>query len=196
VTPSRCSAPLALAELLEYWLDDLPDGSASDVEAHVFGCGDCSGRLESIAALGDGIRQIVNTGGVVAVFPPVFLGRLKQAGVQVREYRMGPNEGVYCTIAPQDDLVAAHLRVPLEDVRRLDVLMHDPAAEQTRRLADVPFDPAAGEIVLAPRSEDLRHLGKVVQRVELVAVEDGAERMLGAYTFNHTPWGTGGPGPR
>jgi hypothetical protein len=53
---------------------------------------------------------------------------------------------------------------------------------------DIAFDPASGEVVFAPSVAELRKLGVTTQRAQLVAVSPEAERVIGNYTFNHSPY--------
>jgi hypothetical protein len=55
------------------------------------------------------------------------------------------------------------------------------------RVADVPFGPDAGELLLLPSASMLKRLPAHALRVELLAIDDHAERSLGTYTFAHTP---------
>jgi hypothetical protein len=56
------------------------------------------------------------------------------------------------------------------------------------RLEDVPFDPAAGEVLTLPvAAARLRKLPAHTMRVRLVAVDGKGEREIGEYTFAHTP---------
>ena len=48
-------------------------------------------------------------------------------------------------------------------------------------------DSARGEFVFIEPIDALRELGVATARIRLVAVEDGGDRMLGEYNFNHTP---------
>jgi hypothetical protein len=72
--------------------------------------------------------------------------------MRVRAYRLQPGGGVNCTIAPEDDLVIAHLHTPLTGVRRLDLVLDDVKSGAHWRAEDVAFDPAADEVVMAPNS--------------------------------------------
>jgi hypothetical protein len=71
-------------------------------------------------------------------------------------------------------------------VPRLDVILDDPTLGRFR-LNDVPFDPGASALTFVPSAALLRSLGTTQQRVRLVAVAGAQERVLGEYTFNHTP---------
>jgi hypothetical protein len=105
--------------------------------------------------------------------------------VRLREYRVGRNGSVNCSVGPEDQLLVSRLEVPLEDVERVDavVMLEDSA----HRLEDIPFDRASGEVVLAPGIEHIRSLPAHRQVVRLLAVGAGGERVLGEYTFNHAP---------
>ncbi|HZF15334.1 MAG TPA: hypothetical protein VE046_05260 [Steroidobacteraceae bacterium] len=46
--------------------------------------------------------------------------------------------------------VTPRLLATLENVARLDLLIHDSVRNAHRRLVDIGFDPAANEVVLAP----------------------------------------------
>ena len=84
-------------------------------------------------------------------------------------------------------MVLSRLAADLRDVGRLDLVSRvDEGAEH--RLADLPFDPSAGEVLFAPSADVLRARPAHVERVRLFAVGPGGERLLGEYTFDHTPW--------
>jgi len=188
VTSSACAAPLTVNELTEYWLNECAPDRELAIEEHLLGCRVCSGRLQDIVALADGVKNIVRRGGVGAIVTSTFVGRLKDAGVRVREYRLEPGGSVLCTIAPEDDLNVAYLAAPLEGVSRLDLVLHDPAADRSLRLEDIPFNPAAGGVVVAPEAAGLRRLGNATQRMQLIAVQASGESVLGSYTFIHSPY--------
>lgn len=111
---------------------------------------------------------------------------MRAAGLRLRVYTLKPGASVNCTIAPGDDFVISYLQAPLAGVPRLDVVIDDPTPGQFR-LDDVPFDPATDALTLVPSAALLRSLGTTQQRTWLVAVADTQERVLGEYTFNHTP---------
>jgi hypothetical protein len=63
--------------------------------------------------------------------------------------------------------------------------IHDPADGALARLEDVPFNAEAGEVIFAPGAAYLRTLDTLTQCLELVAVTEADERVIGKYTFNH-----------
>ena len=181
-----CIAVIPVVTLTAYWLGELDAANESELEEHLFGCAHCSGRLRSIVQLGEGIRRATREGRLHAVLSASFVKRLQEDGLRVREYRLQPGGSVACTVRPNDDLVVAHLHAALRDVRRLDLVYHDLTAGTQVRMQDVAFDPDSDEIVLAPNVMALRQLTSATQRVQLVSVEDAAEREIGTYTFNHS----------
>jgi hypothetical protein len=182
-----CAVSAPISTLLAYWLGELDAAAESELEEHLFGCTPCSARLRSLVQIGEGIRRATIDGNLHGVVPASFVKRLQEAGFSIREYRMQPGGSVLCTVTPEDDLVVAHLHASLKDVQQLDVLYHDVTTGTHHRMTDVAFDPMSEEVVLLPNVAQLRQLGTATARAELIAVENRSERVLGAYTFNHTP---------
>lgn len=186
MTSSACTEPLPSSELLEYWLGELDAAAEHRCDEHLFQCGACSSRLHALVELGAAIRAEFKRGVWNIVLPEPFIGRVKSSGLRVREYAMDPGGSVACTITRDDDLVVSYLRVPLSDVRRLDVLI-DSSAIGKVRANDVPFDPTADGLVAVTSSVFLRTLQHATQRVQLVAVDGVHERVIADYTYNHYP---------
>lgn len=172
-------------KLLAYWLGE---SESDELEEHLFACAECSARLEEIAALGAGIRAVVREGRVAAVISGPFLEALRRQGMRLREYRVPAGGSVDCTLLADEDAVVSKVEASLAGVARLDALMRVEAGGEVTeaRVEDVPFDAAAGEVVLLQSSETLRRMPAHVHRLRLVAVDEG-ERVIGEYTFRHTP---------
>ena len=187
---ASCAAPALAATLIDYWLGELDGEREAELEEHLFGCEACSTRLRDLVRLGEGIGHAMRAGHVPAVLTAAFIRRLQASGMRVREYRLQPGGSVNCTVAPEDDLVVAHLHAPLGEVQRLDLLFDDVASGAHWRVEDVAFDPAAEEVVLLPHVAELRQLTVTTQRVQLLAVERSAERVIADYTFNHSRYQT------
>lgn len=185
---AECASAIAAGEWLGYWLGELDATREAVLEEHLFDCRACGDVLEKFAALGDAVRALVAGGDAAAIVPPEFVVRLKAAGLRVSEYQLAPQGSVQCTIAPHDDLVVAHLSAPLEDVQRLDVVIHEVEADRTLRLNDVAFNAANREVVLLPKARDLRQIDVATQRVELIAVSAAGDRVIGEYVFNHSAY--------
>ena len=56
-------------------------------------------------------------------------------------------------------------------------------------MTHVPINASTQEIVLLERTDCVRALRACVKRVELIGLAAGHERLLGEYTFIHTPSG-------
>lgn len=173
-----------LATLVAYRLGELDPASEAALEEHYFACGDCTARLAEIEALAEGVRAAFDSGRVAAFFPPSFIESLRARGVRLREYRVPCNGAVNCAAAPGDQVLVGRLDVALEGISRIDaVVVH----EGEHRHEDIPFDAASGTVIVSPSIRHLRTMPAHTQVVRLVAVEPGGDRVLGEYTFNHSP---------
>jgi hypothetical protein len=182
-----CRETFPAQTLTAYWLGELEGPAESGFEEHLFGCDACTDRLHDLAQLGEGVKRMVREGNVSAILTATFVKRLQALGVRVREYRVPAGGSVMCTITPQDDLVLAHLHAPLHNVQRLDVVLHDVSADTRVRIEDVAFDASADEVVLLPNATKLRQVTFLTLQVKLLAVDPAQERVIGEYTFNHSP---------
>ena len=181
-----CSAPIAFARLVEYWLGELDEAGEARVEEHFLGCGECSENLQSVVELARGVRALVQRGTAHAVLTDAFVARLAAQGLRLREYRVPCNGSVHCTVAPDDDFLISRLEAPLGDIEQLDVVFF--GEEGQHRLRDVPFNRSAGEVVLTLGIANIRAADAHTARFQLLAVDRQSERLIGEYTFNHTPW--------
>lgn len=186
-TPS-CSSPLDWSTLLAYWLGEQDPDTEARTEEHYLGCELCSRRLEELASLAQGVRAVANTGAFDAVLTEHFVQIQKERGQHVRTYHVPRNGSVNCTIAPEDDLVVSHLEAPLADIIRLDLIFVGPDEKSEIRREDIPFIPESGSVMVATSTAMLRTLPKSTARLRLLAVDDHGERVIGDYTFNHTPY--------
>lgn len=185
MTAPVCNAPLDEQTLIAYWLGELDEASEARIDEHVLGCNACGRGLAQVVALGDGIRAAFRRGSVRAFVSRAFVERAIERGTRVREYRVPRNGSVNCSVAPDDDLLVAHLEAPLAGVKRVDALSYlDDAPPEV--FPDIPFDAASDEVVLAPKIAYVRTLPSHSQRVRLVAVDESGERVIGDYTFNHS----------
>lgn len=182
-----CGRPASDAALLDWWTGELSGDVRPSLERHLLSCRACSERAQALAAMAGGVLALVREGDLPSVLLPGALERLWREGRRIREYRVPPGGSVQCTVGPADDVVLARLGADLRGVARVDLVSRvDDGPEQ--RLPDLPFDPAAQEIVFAPSAEALRARPAHVEKLRLLAVGPSGERLLGEYTFNHTPW--------
>jgi hypothetical protein len=187
VTAVTCTNPLDFETLLDYWLAELPSSRQSAVEEHLLACDTCSRELARLVGLADAIRSVARSGKVRAVVSRSFLDRVAKEGLRLREYRLGPGESVQCTVAASDDILVARLVADLSRAEHVDIAWCDADGNEQERMRDVPVHGAMREIIWAQRIDDIRALPSTVVRARVLAVEDRGERLLGEYTFNHTP---------
>lgn len=183
-----CQSPLEWDTLLAYWLGELDADNEALTEEHYLGCSQCSQRLEWLAALARGVRDLLKISGVNMVITDSFARSLAERGLHVREYRVPRNGSVNCTVTPEDDFVLGRLEAPLDEVKRLDLVYLDDKGKDQMRLDDIPFIAESGNVVFSTRIETLRALPACTLRVRLLAVDNHDERILGEYAFNHTPY--------
>ncbi len=187
MSPDRCAAPLAPGVLADYWLAELDPADEEAVEEHLLGCAACCGRLREVAALADGIRRLARSGVLRVVVSDAFLARLAREGLRVREYRVPAGGSVACTVTARDDLLVGRLVAKIQEARRVDLVLCDAVGREQRRLEDVPIRPGGGEVAMLEPIDLARKLPASVLRVRMLAVEPAGERLLGEFTFNHTP---------
>ncbi|RPH65744.1 MAG: hypothetical protein EHM83_05645 [Burkholderiales bacterium] len=184
-TPNHLSIDI----LLDYWLDDTDAATADVVDEHLMQCDACGKVLDGLIALGDSVRVAFRAGAVSAVTSDAFVRRLAGQGLKVREYRLPHNGSVNCTVAPEDELLVAHLEAPLQGIERLDALAQlsiEPGVQH--KLEDIPFDPQVGEVLYVSKLAEIRNLPAHTMEITLLAVASGRTREVGRYTFRHRPW--------
>jgi len=179
----------SLDALLDYWLHDSDPAATEAIDEHLMQCEACGEALDELVALGEGVRTAFRSGAVSAMASDAFLRQVVGHGVRVREYRLAHNGSVNCTVAPEDELLVAHLETPLEGVERLDaVVTLSFSPEEQHRLLDVPFDAQAGEVLWLPKVDLIREAPTHTAEVTLLSVDGGGARELGRYTFHHQRW--------
>lgn len=186
----RCTAPIEFEKLVAWWLGELPEAAEAPFEEHLFGCAHCTRRMEELVALAEGVRAAVRGGRVSLMVSAPFLEAMKRSGMRLREYRVAPGGSVNCTIRADEDAVISHLGGSLGGVTRVDVVQRVSVGgvdEPEVRFEDVPFDPAAGEVVYIPPAAALKAMPAHTMRMRLIAVGEAGEAPLGDYTFVHTP---------
>jgi hypothetical protein len=181
-----CETPLELPALVDYWFGELAAAEADRVEEHVFECDGCARRLRELVALGDGVRRLAHEGAVSVVVTPSFVDALSRAGLRTREYVVPPGGRVDCTVTAKDDMLISRMRADFTGVSRLDVVV-EVEGRPKALIEDVPISPEAGELIVAQSMPAIRALGRTVLHFRLLSREGSGERVLGDYTFHHTP---------
>jgi hypothetical protein len=185
--PSNCKSPLAPSILADYWLAELGSPEEEFVEEHLFACQDCSQELQGLVGLVEAIRSITRKGLLQVVISGTFLDRLRTDGLNIRQYEVSPGDTVACTITDKDDLVISRIAADLAGARQVDISECDLEGREVRRVRDIPLVSANNEVVWSHPTDWLRSVGNEVFRFRLIAVDEARERVLGEYTFNHSP---------
>lgn len=188
MSPRACATPLPMEVLVDYWSGAATTEEAERLEEHVFECDACIGRLAGVARLAEGVARVARRrGGLRLALTETLVDRLAADGLRIRHYHLAPGGSVACTVAPDDDLVVAHVSGEFPEDRRLDVVVFEHGKEILRTL-DVPVDRKAGTLVYAISGDLARTFPKVTHPVKVFAVEGDSSQELFSYTFNHTPW--------
>jgi hypothetical protein len=186
---ARCPEPLGTRVLADYWFGDLALPEQDRVEEHLMACDDCSRGLGELVGIGEGVRRLARQGAFQVVVSPSFLETASRRGLRVREYRVPPGGGVACTVTAEDDLVVSRLQGDFRGVTRVDLVTRTEGRPE-QRVEDLPVDPSAPELIVVQSMPALRAMGPCVTRLRLVAPGPGGDRLVGEYTFAHTPSGT------
>ena len=175
------------AKLVEFWFGELAPEDEERLEEHLLDCAHCSEQLGELVELGAGISSVFRSGALRAVISPAFLQKMKVAGMRLREYRVPPGGKVDCTLTATDDAVVGRLQASLTGVARLDLAVLTEDGAVRARLVDIPFNPAAGEVLLCPSAAKLKQQPAHTEVMRLIAVDEAGDRPLADYTFVHTP---------
>lgn len=182
-----CPNPIDAAVLSDYWLGALADREEEPVEEHLLGCDPCGARLREVIALAEGVRNLARGGSLQMVVSDAFLKRAAEEGLRVREYAPARGGSVQCTVTAEDDILVGRLAANLSAAKRVDLCICDHRGIEQIRLTDIPFNSAAGSVVLQQPITYAKAAPSETLIARLVALDDsGRERLLGEYTFNHT----------
>lgn len=188
---AACATPVPLDQLVDYGLGELTPAVEEAVETHLFVCEPCARRLETVMAMGHGIRALGHAGGATATVHADLVAHAATAG-RVRQYRLEPGETVACTAGPDDTYVAIRLAGPLGDISGVDLDVAfedlDTGARHARRVEDVPVDAVAHEVVLLFPGETVRGYPRSRWTLEARGRRQGTEVRFGPWVLDHTPW--------
>ena len=182
----RCQAPIPDGTLLDYWARDLAEGDETDgVEEHLIACGDCSARLQRLAAFGPGLATLVRQGRVSGIVSRALVNRMQRDGIHVRMYSLVPGETVPCAVFPGDDLVVAALRADFSGVDAVTLSVTWPGDSPSGKIDDVPVSGPDAEVLWATPAAVVRQMPSM--RLQLTLASAGATRAeLGRYVLDHS----------
>lgn len=186
-SPAKCSNPIDVAVLADYWLAALDGADEEGVEEHLFECDKCGERLSEFIVLAEGVRELARSGSLRMIVSETFLKSAAEDGLRIRQYAAAAGGSVECTVTAEDDILIGRLAAKLSDVRRIDLCICNDAGIEQRRLRDIPFDPGASSVI----SQESITFAKAAPTSRLIyrlvsVDETGSDHPLGEYTFNHT----------
>jgi hypothetical protein len=187
--PARmdCSNPLEAGILMDYWLAVLPSHDEEAVEEHLLICDRCGDQLREVIALSEGLRTLARAGSLKVVVSDQFVQRAAQAGRRVRDYAPPLGGSLQCTVSAEDDLLVARLAADLRGARRVDLSFCNAHGIEQQRMTDIPVRGDAGGVIYQESIIFAKASPSSTMIARLVAVDaEGAERLLGEYTFHHT----------
>jgi len=180
-----CRAPIAEATLIDYWAGDLgDDDEMSQVEEHLFGCGECSARLSELVALGARVTALARQGRLRGIISRAILNRLQRDGVHVRMFSLLPGETVACAVFPGDDLIVTYLRADFSGVDAVTLSVNGPGSEPFSRYDDVPVSGPLGEVLWATPAALVEQLPSMRFELTLTSAGTGPTE-LGRYALEH-----------
>jgi hypothetical protein len=180
---------------MDYWLALLPSTAEESVEEHLLTCDACGDRLRETIALAESLRALARSGSLQVIVSNRFVTHAAESGLRVREYATAPGESVQCTVAADDDLLVARLALELTAAARVDLRWCDPKGVEHQRLTDIPIGAGADSVIVQQSIDWAKASPTATMFARLVAVdEDGQERLLGEYGFQHTRTIPGPPG--
>jgi len=183
----NCAEPIDPAVLADYWLAALAEPEETAVEEHLLGCDHCGARLRDIIALAEGVRSLAREGSLRVVVSDAFLRSAAEDGLRVREYAPAAGGSVQCTVTEDDDLLVGRLVADLRGATRVDLSLCDERGVEHERLADIPVRAGADAVIFQESITFAKGAPTHTMIARLVAVDrEGAEQLLGEYTFNHT----------
>ena len=177
-----CATPTPYETLVALWTGELPPEEAEALEAHLFSCDSCAAASERLGQVVVGMREMI---------PPVLSHRrrdlLSAGGARIRETPVLAGRDADAHFTKDVDLLVHVLKGDLAGVDRVDLEVMDEHKRTTYlQFQHVPFDPTAGEVLIACQRH-FEHMfsppGDPVFRV--TAYQKGARRLVGDYFVRH-----------
>ena len=165
--------------LARYWLGETSRPDEAAVEDHLFGCEACARSSERLAALSDGLRQVLPP-----IVSPRRLEKLARGGPLkvIRAVRGTTTDVVF---DPEMRFQVITLPAPAGRGAQLDCELLTMTEQRLALFEDIPYDPDRGLAHLACQ----RHYGELGfptdMRVRLTSVREGGREVIGEYDLHH-----------
>lgn len=188
MNPSK-NEPLGFDVLVEYWRGELSPEQQARLEERLFEDETSARRLEIVARLGSAVASMVRRGQLRTVATLDTLQRLRDEGVTIRGYRVGPGQIVPCTVAAED-FVAIVLHGTFEGLDAVDLEVEaslEGESPRTEHLASVLVDRTGHEVVLLYPGDLIRALPRSEFVYRATTTTAAGPRTLGEFRLHHTP---------
>jgi hypothetical protein len=185
MTGPSCPAPIAFADVVDYWAGELTRVEEDRIEEHVFSCDACARELADGETLARGIGAVARDGRLHSIVTDAILNRLAADGVRIRMFTLDGSGVVPCAVWAGDDLVVSRLRADFADADSVTIVTRLASGEEISRLADIPIQPGQREILNAFSAARLRKLPATRVSVSVIARAGSDERKLAEYTLEH-----------
>jgi hypothetical protein len=176
-----CTARVPSETLVAWFAHELAEADEGALEEHLFSCDECSAASERIGRLTGALRDVI---------PPVISHALRDklaaAGQRILFTPCAPEGTATARFAPDLDLMVHALRGDLSQAERVDVEVLQPDGTVRISIEAVPFDPDAGEVLVACQRHYRMMLPEGEQPTFRVHVtEAGQKRRLADYLVVH-----------
>jgi hypothetical protein len=178
---TSCPHPVPFETLVALWAGELGPAESEPVEQHLFGCDSCASTSDRLGQLVAGLWQLI---------PPVIShahrDRLLARGLRIRHTPVDAGVDADAHFAGDVDLLVHVLKADLTGAERVDVELLDPQGVSRLQLAHVPFDPQAGEVLIACQRH-YQHEGVLTSDpvFQVHAYQGGVRRQVGSYFVRH-----------
>src|SRR5499427_2258327 len=100
--PVKCTNPIDIKILADYWLAALEGPDEEAVEEHLLECDKCGDRLRELIALAEGVRELAHSGSLRMIVSETFLKSAAEEGLRIRHYAPAAGGSVECTVTADD----------------------------------------------------------------------------------------------
>jgi hypothetical protein len=172
---------------MDYWVGVLPSTEEEPIEEHLMSCDHCGDRLREAIALAESLRTLSRSGTLLVVIGDPVVTRAEKNGQRIRQYAPPRGGSVQCTVSEDDDLLVARLAADLSSAERVDLSWCNDQGVELLRMSDIPIRADAGTVLCQQSMTMAKSSPSNTLIARLLSVDsDGAERLLGEYTFHHT----------
>jgi hypothetical protein len=185
MTDTRCPAPIAFTDVVDYWAGDLTRAEEDRIEQHMFTCTECARELAAAQALAHAVAAVTREGRFHSVVTDAMLNRLAADGMRIRMFTLDGSGVVPCAVWADDDLVVSRIRADFADVDSVTIVTRQASGDEISRLSDVAVRPGQREILNAFSAAHLRKLPATRVRVTVTAPTGSGERTIAEYELEH-----------